>query len=131
MQQYVAKSTKNVIFTAHVQSILNDAEMIMEKKVPIKGALKANGIEAYFSTIVSAISISIEALTKYNNPLLTITPEEELIGVKYVYQTRLTKETVKERIRSSMGMWAVNETYIDNNAQFLMDRLHTYYADAA
>jgi len=95
------------------------------------GALKANGIEAYFSTIVSAISISIEALTKYNNPLLTITPEEELIGVKYVYQTRLTKETVKERIRSSMGMWAVNETYIDNNAQFLMDRLHTYYADAA
>jgi hypothetical protein len=43
MQYYVAKSTKNVIFTAHVQSILNEQEMIMEKKVPVQGALKKNG----------------------------------------------------------------------------------------
>ena len=48
MQYYVAKSTKNVIFTAHVQSILNEAEMIMEKKVPVQGAIKNNGIESYF-----------------------------------------------------------------------------------
>jgi len=46
MQQYVARSTKNVIFTAHVESILNEATMTMEKKVPVKGQLSKNGLEA-------------------------------------------------------------------------------------
>jgi hypothetical protein len=127
MQYFVAKSSKNVLFTAHVQSILNDQEMVMEKKVPIKGALKANGIESYFSTIVSARAVPVSMLVDYQNSLLTITPEEEAIGIKYVYQTRLTKETVNERIRSAMGIWQPNETFIDNNAQFLMDRLRAYY----
>ncbi len=130
MQHFVAKSSKNVIFTAHVQSILNDQEMIMETKVPVKGALKANGIEAYFSTVVAAKKMPVSALADYQNDLLTITPEEEAIGVKYVFQTRLTKETVNERIRSSMGMWDMKETFIDNNAQFLMNRLHEYYGPA-
>lgn len=44
MQQYVAKSTKNVIFIAHTSDTLNESEMIMETKVPVKGALKNNGI---------------------------------------------------------------------------------------
>ena len=131
MQYYVAKSTKNIIFTAHVESILNEQEMIMEKKVPVQGALKKNGLEAYFSTIVSAKTMPITALVNYDNPLLTITEEEELIGVKHVFQTKLTKETVNERISSSVGMWSVKETYIDNNTQFLLDRLHTYYGTPA
>jgi predicted transcriptional regulator len=127
MQYYVAKSSKNVIFTAHVQSILNEQEMIMEKKVPIKGALKANGIESYFSTIVSARAVNLDTLEGYQNPLLNITADEQAIGLKYVYQTRLTKETVNERIRAPMGMWQINETFIDNNAQYLLDRLQEYY----
>jgi len=131
MQYYVAKSTKNVIFTAHVQSILNEQELIMEKKIPVQGALKNNGIESYFSTIVSAKTVPITALINYDNPLLTITEEEELIGVKHVFQTKLTKETVNERISSSVGMWSVKETYIDNNCQYLLDRLHTYYGNTA
>lgn len=44
MQQYVAKSTKNVIFLAHTADSLNESEMIMETKVPVKGSLKNNGI---------------------------------------------------------------------------------------
>ena len=44
MQQYVAASTKNVIFTAHTLATLNEAEHVMEKKVPVKGALKNNGL---------------------------------------------------------------------------------------
>jgi len=127
MQQYVAKSPKTVIMTAHVQSILNEAEMSLEKKVPIKGALKANGIESYFSTIISAKAISIDKLEKYTNPLLNITPEEEAIGIKYVFQTKLTKDTVNERIRSAMGLWSTQETYIDNDIQIVMDRLKEYY----
>ncbi|MCK5916192.1 MAG: AAA family ATPase [Deltaproteobacteria bacterium] len=127
MQNYVPKSTKNVIFTAHVLNIQNEAEMVLETKVPIKGALKNNGIEAYFSTIITARKLDIYKLKDYVNPLLTISEEEELLGYKYVYQTRLTKETVHHRIRSSMGMWAVKETFIDNDGQLLLDRLHKYY----
>jgi len=41
---YVARSTKNVIFTAHTTSVLNEKEMAMEVKVPVKGALKDTGI---------------------------------------------------------------------------------------
>ena len=51
MQQYVAKSTKNVVFTAHTSDTLNEAEMLMETKVPVKGSLKNNGV-SYFSSAV-------------------------------------------------------------------------------
>jgi hypothetical protein len=127
MQEYVAASTKNVIFTAHVHSILNEQEMITETKVPVKGALKNNGLEAYFSTVISARTISIDQLDKYKNSLLTISPEEEALGFKYVYQTKITKETVNYRIRSSMGMWSTDETFIDNDANLLLERLQQYY----
>ena len=128
MQEYVAKSTKSVIFTAHVLDILNENDMIVETKVPIKGALKNNGLEAYFSTIVTARKISLGDLANYQNSLLTITPEDEMLGYKYVFQTKITKETVHHRIRSSMGMWSIQETFIDNDAALLLNRLHQYYA---
>jgi hypothetical protein len=130
MQDYVAKSSCNIIILAHVQAILNESAMVMEKKVPIKGALKQNGIEAYFSTVVSARRIPINELEKYESPLLNITEEEEMLGFKHVYQTKLTKETVNERIRASMGMWDTKETFIDNDAQLLLNRLHEYYGSA-
>lgn len=81
-----------------------------------------------FSTIVTARKIAITELEKYKNSLLTLTPEEEVLGYKYVYQTKITKETVHHRIRSSMGMWSVDETYIDNDAALLLKRLHQYYS---
>ena len=130
MQNYVAKSKCNIIMLAHVRSIMNESAMVMEKKVPIKGALQANGVESYFSTVVSARRIPIIGLDKYKNDLLNITEEEEMLGFKHVYQTRLTKDTVNERIRASMGMWDTKETFIDNDAQFLIDRLHQYYGSA-
>lgn len=128
MQEHVAASTKNVIFTAHVLDILNDSDMVMETKIPIKGALKNNGIEAFFSTIVEARKVSLADLDKYKNPHLNITAEDELLGYKYVYQTKITKETVHHRIRSSMGMWSIDETFIDNDATILLERLRQYYA---
>jgi hypothetical protein len=127
MQTEVAESSKNIIFMAHVQSIINEDSMLLEKKIPVKGQLAKNGIEAYFSTVIAAKKMAIDDLADYKNDLLNITPEEEAIGVKYVYQTKLTRRTVNERIRSSMGMWSDQETFIDNNAQLLMDRLHQYY----
>jgi len=127
MQQYVAESSKNVIVTAHTLSILNEQTMELETRVPIKGSLKNNGVEAYFSTVISTKAITTKKLEKTSNDLLDITDYEEEDGFKYVFQTRLTKETVNEKIRSPMGMWERGETYIDNDLQQVIQRLHDYY----
>ena len=129
MQNYVAKSTKNVIFLAHTSSSLNEAEMVMETKVPVKGAIKNNGIESYFSQVIATKKVQIKALKDYKSDLLTITPEEEALGFKYVFQTKLTKETVGERMRGPLGMFSTQETYTDNNIQLMLDRLHEYYGE--
>ena len=127
MQQYVAKSTKNVIFTAHTVDSLNESEMVMETKIPVKGSLKGVSLEAYFSVIVYAKKVGLKALKDFKTDLLVITPEEEALGYKHVYQCRLTKETVNERIRGPMGMFSQQETYTDNDAQKLINRLQEYY----
>jgi len=127
MQQYVASATVNVVFLAHVHQVLNEEAMVMEKTVPIQGNLKKNGVEAYFSTVVSARRMSITELDQYQNDLLVITEKEKMMGVKHVYQTELTKETVHERISSSMGMWEMKETFIDSDVQLVLDRLEKYH----
>lgn len=128
MQSYVAKSTKNVIFLAHTADVLNEGEMVMETKVPVKGATKNNGIESFFSCVIGAKKVQLKVLKDYQSDLLTITPEEEALGFKYVYQVKLTKETVNERLRGPLGLFANNETFIDNNAQLVIDRLKEYYS---
>lgn len=128
MQHYVASSTKRVIFTAHTSDSVNESEMVMETKVPVKGSLKNNGIESYFTVVVSSKKVALKHLKEYASPLLTITPEEEALGFKYVYQTKLTKETVHERLRGPLGLWENKETFIDNNMQLVLNRLQEYYA---
>lgn len=127
MQSYVASSSKNVIFIAHVMDVLNENEMTMETKVPVKGSLKNNGIESYFSCVIAAKKVSLKALEGYSSDLLTITPEEEALGFKYVFQTKITKDTVNERLRGPLGLFDTQETFTDNNMQLILDRLHTYY----
>lgn len=128
MQQFVAKSTKNVIFTAHTADTLNESEMVMETKVPVKGSLKNNGIESYFSVVIASKKVPLKVLKEYASPLLTITPEEEALGFKYVFQCKLTKDSVNERLRGPLGLFDTNETFIDNNMQLVLNRLHEYYA---
>lgn len=129
MQDLVAKSTKNVIFTAHVKDDVTD-EMVRETSVPVKGSLKNNGIESYFSCVIAAKKKKLTDLEEYKSDLLTITPQEEALGFKYVFQTMITKDTVNERLRGPMGLFASNETFIDNDMQLVLDRLHEYYGDA-
>ena len=130
MSQIVSKSTKNVIFLAHTSDVLNESEMVNETLVKVKGSLMNQGIESYFTTVISTKKIPLAKLSDKvaKSSLYTITPEDEANGFKYVFQTRLTKETVNERIRSPMGMWPINETYIDNNLQNVINRLHEYYS---
>lgn len=130
MQQYVAGSTKNVLFLAHTADNINKSEMAMETSVPVKGSLAKNGIESYFSCVLSTKKMSLKDLKDYQSPLLVVTEEEESLGYKHVFQTRLTKDTVGERLRGPMGMWQKNETFIDNNMQLVLDRLQEYYAEA-
>lgn len=127
MQQTVARSTKNVVFTAHTLDTLNEGEMVMETKVPVKGSLKNQGIESYFSLVISTKKMQTSALEKYKNDLLVITPQEAALGFKYVFQTQLTKETVNERMRGPIGLFSPDETFIDNDMQKVFDRLHEYY----
>lgn len=127
LQQKVAAFRKPVIIIAHVLDVLNEAAMTMETSVPIKGSLKNNGIEAYFSTNVSVKKIPLKDLADYKSDLLHITEDDELVGFKHVFQTRLTKQTVGERIRSPMGMFTRDQTFMDNDAQLLLDHLTNFY----
>ena len=127
MQQKVASSSKKVIFTAHVLDQYNEGEMQMDVRVPVKGALKNNGIESYFSVVIASKKMRIKDLEDYKNDLLTITPEEEMLGIKYVYQTRLTKGTIGERLRGPDDLFSQQETFINNDMQLVLDRLQEYY----
>ena len=127
MAQSVGNSDKNIIFIAHTSDIFNESEMVNETMVKVKGSLMNTGIESYFSTVIASKKLSNKRLEDYKSPLLTYNDEEKLLEFKYVYQTKLTKDTVNERIRSPMRMWDTQETYIDNNLQSILDRLHEYY----
>lgn len=128
MQQKVVEFDKPVLILAHTREDLDEKAMEMRTAVPIKGALKNNGVEAYFSTVVATKKVQLKDLEPYANELLTITDEDEMLGYKHVFQTRLTKATVGERIRSPMGLFTREQTYMDNDAQLLLDHLHKFYA---
>jgi len=127
LSQYVANSTKNVIFTGHTLSITNEKTLDVETRVKVKGSLMNTGIESHFSTVISTKKVPITDLEPYKSKLLNITPQEEALGFKYVFQTQLTRNTIDEAIRSPMSMWDVSETFIDNDVQLVTDRLHEYY----
>lgn len=128
MQELVPSISQSVIILAHTRADLDEKAMEMKTSVPIKGALKNNGVESYFSTVVATKKVPLTVLEEYENELLHITPQDELLGYKHVFQTQLTKKTIGERIRSPMGMFTQPQTYMDNDAQMLIDHLHDYYS---
>lgn len=127
MQDLVAKSTKIVIFTAHTLTKLNESEMVMETSVPVSGSLKNNGIEAWFSIVISTLKVKINDDLKEHS-LLKFSDREKAVGYAHVFQTQITKETVNSRIRGPMGLWDDHETFINNDIQLVIDRLTEYYA---
>lgn len=122
MQQHVAASTKNVIILAHTSDIVID-DLNTKKCVKVKGSLMNQGIEAYFSTVISTKKVKIKDI-KCINPLLKITEREERVGFKYVFQTA---ESADERIRAPIGMWQEEEQYIDNDVQSVINKLNWFY----
>lgn len=130
MQVYVAKSTKKVLMTAHTLDQLNETEMVVETKVPVKGALKNQGIESYFSIVLATKKIPLSEAEKHPNSLMHISPQNKAMKAKYVFQTQITGDTTNERIRGPMGLFELDEVYIDNDIQLVLDRLEQYYAPA-
>ncbi len=87
------------------------------------------GIESFFTNVISTKKLALSALSDdlAKSTMFTVTEDEEYLGFKHVYQTRVTKNTVNERISSPKDMWTMNETYIDNNIKYVIDRLQKYY----
>ena len=127
----MANSTKRVVFLGHTLDVLNESEMISETLVKVKGSLMNTGIESFFTTVVSTKKVPLTKINEMSSPLLNISEDEDMLGFKYVYQTRLTKETVNERIRGPLGMWDKKETFINNDIQNVLDRIEQYYGVAA
>ena len=101
--------------------------MQMESKVPVKGSVGKTGVEADFTTILSTKQLPITKLEGIENDLLHITDEEREGGCKYVFCTRITKDTIGEKMRSAIGLWKRNELYIDNDLDQVFTRLKEYY----
>lgn len=128
LQQKVVQYGKPVLILAHTLATYDEKAMEFKSSVPIKGSLKNQGIEAYFSTVVACKKMPLKELEPYKSDLLNITEDDEILGFKHVFQTRLTKTTTGERIRSPMGLFSREETYMDNDANLLLKRLHDFYA---
>lgn len=127
MQQKVPAFGKPVLILAHVKDELDEQSMELKTAVPIKGALKNQGIEAYFSTVVMAQKIRLTELADMDQKLLQTSEEERELGFQHTFQTRVTKKTTGTRIRSPMGMFNKNQTYIANDCQLLLDHLNEFY----
>jgi hypothetical protein len=127
LQQKVVLFGKPVIFTAHILDVYDESSLTMKTAVPVKGSLKNNGIEAYFSTVVEATKVPLKDLEKYGSELLNVDEDDEILGFKHVFQTRITAATTGRRIRSPMGLFSKEQTYVDNDAQLLLDHLGAFY----
>lgn len=123
----IKSGTKDYVIFAHEKDIYNEKEMTIETKIPVKGAVGNTGVEADFSIILAAKRLPITMLTGFENELLNITEENIEDGFKYVLQTRATKDTVGEKMRSPMGLWTRKQLYIDNDVNAVMQHVKQYY----
>jgi hypothetical protein len=125
----IKSGTKSYAIFAHEQAVLNETTARWETSVPVQGAIAKIGIEADFTTILSAKQMPVKELESrgIKNDLLTITDSERLKGIKYVFQTYTTADSLGEKMRSAMDLWSEDELYIDNDMNLVFERLDSYY----
>ena len=124
----IKAGTKDYAVLAHEDTFLNEQSMQMESRVPVKGSVGKIGVEADFTTILSTKQMPIKKLEGHENELLHITDAEREDGFKYVFCTRVTKESIGEKMRSAIGLWERKELYIDNDLNQVFNRLKQYYS---
>ena len=115
------------IYLGHLDRELDEEAGMYRTRVPVKGALAKKGLEAYFTTVINVSKQPMKELQKTPNAMLNITEDDEELGFKHVFQTRTTKKTVGDRIRSPMGMWKKEELYIDNDIAPVIKKMIAYY----
>lgn len=124
----IKSGTKDYVVFAHEDEFLNEQTQSMESRVPVKGAVGKVGVEADFTTILKTMQVPVKKLEGIENDLLKITDAEKEDGVKYVFATRVTKDTAGGKMRSAMGLWNRNELYIDNDMDLVFKRLRAFYS---
>lgn len=131
MYDYIAKFEGYSVMLGHLDAILDEGTGKFSYTVPVKGALKKNGLEAYFTTVVVAKKATIKEIEKdaKEGKLLKISDRDRNVGYKHVFQTRTTRATVGDRIRSPFGLFNDDETFIENDIQLVIDQLVGYYAE--
>ncbi len=117
------------IMLGHLDRQLDEEAGMYRTSVPVKGALAKKGLEAYFTTVINVSKETVKDLKKSDNNMLNISEDDEELGFKHVFQTRTTKKTMGDRIRSPMGMWKKEELFIDNDLASVIKRLIQYYED--
>ena len=125
--QKIKASKKKIIVFGHTKDVYNENELVMEQRVPVKGSIGARGVEADFTVILGSKKVKTSMLEDYKNSLLNITEHEDEDGFKYVFQTRVTKDTMNEKMRSPICLWDRGELYIDNDIALVMNRISEYY----
>lgn len=132
LMNLTAKLDMFFIFLGHLDSYLDEDEGLTRYCVPVKGAMAKKGIESRFTTVLYVKKMRVKDIQKgvgEGNEFLNITDKEDAKGFKHVFLTDSDKNTIGGRIRTPMGMFEDNELYIDNNVQYVIDRLTSYYAD--
>lgn len=117
------------IYLGHLDRELDEEAGMWRTRVPVKGALAKKGLEAYFTTVINVSKQSLKELEKTPNSMLHITEEDQELGFKHVFQTRTTKKTLGDRIRSPMGLWEREELYVDNDLAPVIKKMIEYYED--
>lgn len=121
-------SNKTVIVLAHEKKVMNESEMVLETKVPVKGSVGHTGVEASFEVVLAAKKKAISKLEYLDQTPLLKNDDEEDLGMMYVFQTKIDKDTLQEKMRSPLGMWKKEERFINNDIQNVIDRLNEYYS---
>ena len=130
MQKKVTRSNKlRFVFMAHTLDAYSETTGITHSAIKVKGALMANGIEAFFSHIVTARNIPQDVADEHMSEHLTKREHDNGI-IKYVFQVNITEDTQGERIRSPIGMWnPKTEIYVNNDINILFKRITEFYND--
>ena len=132
MQNQVTKLHIPFVATTHV--VTNDDMEAMEKvsRAAIKGSVgKGNGLESFFTTVLYAKQMRLRDIEPYleKATLLTLTEEEQFDEKKHVFVTRPAKQHSGDRIKSPRGMFGMNDLYVDNDVNLLINHINNFYKD--
>jgi hypothetical protein len=124
----IKSGSKNYVVFAHIADVYSEENECTSSEVVLQGAIGKLGITGDYTTVVESISKPInKRLMRMQNDLMTITPQQENLGVKYLFLTRRMKGHFSSLARSASDLWEDDELYIDNDIQNVLNKLNEYY----